>query len=594
MPGSPEVAEPTRSIQARLRPKPYLPLTALTPYDKLTRLGWRLGTGPAVFLEDGIDWDEPGDDLRSWFYHLQALDLIDPPLARWSAMGDTEALGLAVAAALDWSRTHADRIDAERWPSVWYDMATGLRAYRLSYLLDEGRRAGLIGAEDEDRLLRLLQRHLELLVDEARFTAHSNHGFFQSAGLLALCRRVLRAQDRETGVALATRRLRLILDTHFTSDGVHKEHSPDYHLAILEGFKALIRAGLLDDAKMFEAIGRAERALSWFVKPDGRLANFGDSDSRLLAPSVLEDLRPLKSGMRAFAEGGYAVVRHAGERGATYLAQTMCFHSRTHKQADDLSLIWTDRDKDILIDAGRYAYGPKTQHGSEAWSEGFWYADPIRMFVESTAAHNTVEIGARSFNRRRKPWGSALQAAGELGGVRYTLGTVQHDTAIHTRMVLLSPGQWLCVIDGLKGSTASVQRYSQWHHFAPEWTLETDEFGLAARRPDGPPVDDLRILPLAGGKLIGPMRGATQPRHQGWWSPAANRIEPAPAVAFRKRARSTTFVTLFAFGAANDFAGRSRMNPELKGEIVLDIGRKRIRITRDRDEVEIAFRSRPA
>ncbi|WP_374275573.1 heparinase II/III family protein [Brevundimonas sp.] len=566
-------------------------MTTPARYDQLIRLGWRLGSAPAVPMDEPIDWEEPEAERRSWFYHLQALDPIEPALAQWSAIGDLEALELAVSVALDWAGAHADRTDPAQWPRVWYDMATGLRAYRLSYLLEEARRANLIDGEDEDRLLRLLQRHLELLVDEARFTAHSNHGFFQSAGLLALCRRVLRAQDQDAGVALATARLRTILDTHFAPDGVHKEHSPDYHLAVLEGFKALIRAELLKDDAMFEGIARAERALSWFVKPDGRLVNFGDSDNRLLPPAILEDLRPLKSGMRAFADGGYAVVRAGGDRGPTYLAQTLCFHSRTHKQADDLSLVWTDRGRDILIDAGRYAYGAKSEPGSELWKKGYWYTDPIRVFMESAAAHNTIEIDGESHDRRRQKHGSALRAAGDLGGVRYVLGAVQHGPVTHSRLLLLAPGQWLCIVDGLRSTAATTHRYRQWLHLAPQWSVTAADDGFLAEVEGA--GDQLRILPLTSGRRDGPILGRGDPKRQGWWSPAANKLEPAPAIAISKRARSTAFVTLLAFDDQGA-SGAARVNPDLHGQITLDIGRKRIRITRDRDDIEIAFRSRSA
>lgn len=579
---------PARAAAPALRANPYLPLTQSDRYDKLVRLGWRLGAGPPIPLDQPIDWAPREDALRSWHYHLQALDLIEPALIQWSVHADRHALALATTAALDWARAHVDSPDDD---AAWYDMAVGLRAYRLSYLLGEARGADLIDDADERLLLGLFQRHVDHLADEARFSAHSNHGFFQAAGLLAVVRRILRPQDRAAGLALATGRLRGILDRHFAADGVHREHSPDYHLVVLEGFKALIRADLLDDPGMFEKIARAERALSWFVKPDGRLVNFGDSDNRVTPPAVLEDLQPLKSGMRAFAEGGYAVVRQKGERGATYLAQTLCFHSRTHKQADDLSFVWMDRGQDILIDAGRYAYGRKTAKDSAQFARGFWYADPNRVFVETTGAHNTVEIDGESYDRRAKPYGSALRAAGELGGVRYVLGEVRHGSVTHARLLLLSPGQWLCVVDGLGQTGGQAHTFRQWHHFEPSWTVTAEAGRLAAVREGVGPGESLSVTSLVPAEIEGPLLGEGKPHRQGWWSPAANRIEPAPAAAFVQTGRQAVFATVFAFEDNGAVSGRVSMKPDLTGELRLDIGRRRLRIHRDHGDIEIAFRS---
>ncbi len=587
----PEPMPPPRATggPAQSRPRPYLPLTTSDRYDKLVRLGWRLGTAPAVPLDEPIDWSLPSDERRSWHYHLQALDPIEPALVRWSQLGDLEALRLAVSVVRDWITAHGNQTDPAANEAVWYDMAVGLRAYRLSYLLDEALDARLMDEVQIEALLRSLQVHLEVLLDEDRFAAHSNHGFFQAAGLLALTRKVLRPQDREQGAAVATERLRMILERHFAVDGVHKEHSPDYHLAILEGFKALIRAELLNDEGMFQRIARAERALSWFVKPDGRLVNFGDSDHRPVPPAVLEDLQPLREGMRAFSEGGYVAVRAHGERGQTYLAQTLCFHSRTHKQADDMSLIWTDRGTDILIDAGRYAYGAKTEPQGELRRKGFWYSDPTRLFVESTAAHNTIEIDGESHDRRRRPYGSALLAAGELGGVRYAMGRVRHGTVSHSRLWLLSPGQWLCLVDGLAQRSPQERDYRQWLHFSPAWTVTAQGDGFFAERQETGAA--LRVVPLGDpARAEGPHLGQIRPLRQGWWSPAANKIEPAPAVAFRRRGAQAVIATLFAFDDTGDVSGQVAMKPSLSGKLLLDIGRKRIRIVHQSDEIEIAFR----
>src|SRR5690606_34472131 len=77
--------------------------------------------------------------------------------------------------------------------------------------------------------------------------------------------------------ALATMRARM-LDQQFTPEGVHREHSPDYHRMVLDTLNGLIAVGPAEGA---EARAEArEAALAWFVYPSGKIVNFGETDSR--------------------------------------------------------------------------------------------------------------------------------------------------------------------------------------------------------------------------------------------------------------------------------------------------------------------------
>ena len=64
--------------------------------------------------------------------------------------------------------------------------------------------------------------------------------------------------------------------------------------------------------------------------------------------------------------------------------------------------------RNLLIDSGRYTYK---------------YDHPYRQYVESTRAHNTVEIDGRDFSRRQADaFGSAIVAGGESAGAYYVIG----------------------------------------------------------------------------------------------------------------------------------------------------------------------------
>ena len=550
--------------------------TASAPYEELLRSsraelvlrdGWVLGRYPAVSLTPPIDWSFKDEASRSHNYHLHALDLIDPLLAAHSAgEADRPYLEHALAVAMDWVEQHPSPQTEGRSPMAWYDMAVGLRAYRLAYVFDEARRLG-IGTEAQRAALRAsLEQHRENLVNDEHFAAHSNHGLYQASGQLAMARRLADMPGMAAAGQQARERLIAAIAAQFTPEGVHKEHSPGYHLRVLESLSGAERAGLLDTPELQKVVHNAREAMSWFVKPDGRLINIGDTDESRALPALLKGLSP--QGFKAFPKSGYVVARSEG----FYFAQTLAYHSRTHKQADDMSFVWGEHGRDVLIDAGRYGYRGRTGPGSELWKRGFWYGDPNRVFVESTHAHNTVEIGGESYDRRtEQPYGSALiEAELTYDGLVVSLGEVDHGVqGKHRRLLILSPGQWLLLIDrieppsdpkakpkkgGLMGMFSAgggkPVTYRQWFHFAPEfkvWPLSGSSFAA-----EDPTYETrVRAVSLAPGVVASDVAiGQTEPRLQGWTSPRDGKMVEAPAIAMETSGSGTVlFATVLTLSA---------------------------------------------
>src|SRR5699024_9768774 len=119
--------------------------------------------------------------------------------------------------------------------------------------------------------------------------------------------------------------------------------------------------------------------------------------------------------MAVYQDGGYAFVRspqpdQPGDlEKSSYLAFSAAFHSRTHKHADDLNVVWYDRGQEVLIDAGRFGYGELLSEGSPLRRKGFYYAAPERRYVEGTMAHNTLMMDGQNQDRRtRTPYGSGI------------------------------------------------------------------------------------------------------------------------------------------------------------------------------------------
>ena len=536
--------------------------------ETVMRDGWtHAGKYAPLRLDEPFPWDDSDDTQSARNFHMHAWDMLGDVLHAFSLEGDIRYLRAAARVADDWiGRFPAPAAEAAYF--AWYDMAVGLRAYRLAYLIDALER---IDGRVDDALWNSLQAHADYLADDANIIFHNNHGLYQVAGQLAMGRRFeARLPAMGSARAQGEARLHRMIDAQFTPEGVHREHSPDYHRMVCDTLKGIAHARLIGDAELRQRIVDIEEALAWMVTPDGLILGFGDSDARAmerkpddaLAKWDSESLRfvasagrvgtPPETHVRAFQGSGYFIARDRWPHGAddfrdgSYLALMAAFHSRAHKHADDLSIVWFENGRPILVDAGRFGYLGKAEPGSELWRDGYWYSHPSRVYVESTRAHNTVEIDGLNHPRRSvRAYGSALGRSGESAqGIIFCEAEVRHHRNVRfVRTLLWRPKEWLIVFDWLRDAAAQAHDFRQWFHFAPDLDVAPRADGFVVSR-EGTPV--LGMLPLLGGTTPMHAFGVTEPRLQGFHSPEPNVLVPNHAAGFEQcQVDHATFATLF-------------------------------------------------
>ena len=537
--------------------------------------GWARRNYPSISLKDPIPWSLRNQQERSWNFYIHCWDMLDSLLKAYSETEEQHFLRPAIHVAEDWAEKHSDLSQPDMSPLAWYDMAVGLRAYRLAYIIDAGKAAGLLDPNLRDKFMASLEQHQAYLADDKNILFHNNHGYYQVAGQLAMGRRFAgelpaMAQALEQG----RERLKVMLAQQFGKDGIHREHSPDYHRMVYDTLKAMIDSGLVEDADTIAFAETIERALSWFVLPNQHIVNFGDSDYRLMRrkPDEAErkwrtpEMRYAVSGgkvgqlpaehVAVFPEGGYVAVRTPAPNApqdfskSSYLAQMAAFHSRTHKQADDLSFIWSDRGSDLLVDAGRYGYLGKAEQGSELWLDGHWYSDPNRVYCESTRAHNTLEFDGKNYPRKGvKPYGSALRRwVRDASGIVVVETECKHfRTLRRVRMLVFLPGKWLVAVDWFHDNAQQLHDAKQWFHLAPQLQLLLQGGGYLVSVPGS--IEPLRAISLLQGPFASrPYLSEKKPVMQGWWSAKERDIVPSYAFCYElSRVSTGVFATLFSF-----------------------------------------------
>ena len=487
-------------------------------------------------LASPIDWAADPFKDRNWLFQLSAWYLLRPHLTLFTRRRDPAVLRAMLSVVLDWYAFHIER--GQETLLSWKDMAVGRRASIVAFLVNAALRGELVTSDDEmQRLHGLWRVHFERLADDRYFTM-TNHGLAQIHGLMALCR--VRPDDPKSpgGVAFAVEKFAALLKSQFDDEGMHREHSPDYHFFVLTTIRTMAATGWYSEfAEISERIRKAEEMVPWLVMPDGRTIPIGDTDVtgpvRSMVPQIAagDETAPW---VRKF-DIGYGIVRSpwAAPQADQYVLFLMgAFHSHHHKHMDDLSVFWNDRGADILIDPGKFSYTPGT------WREYFL----------STRAHNTVEIDDRNFSRQNPDaYGSALRLV-EKSSFGFVLeGRAFHPRVKteHVRQIVFAPQKWLIVIDRLRSQRR--HHYTQWFHFSPSFQVSEAGNGHTA-------VSDAVRTTIASAANV-PIKseivsGVTAPRLQGWTSVGYNRETPCPTLGLSADGSNVDMVTVFALDDA--------------------------------------------
>ncbi|MBR7742609.1 heparinase II/III family protein [Phycicoccus sp. BSK3Z-2] len=534
--------------------------------------GWQLGSLAPVVITSPFDWSNACLENRSQAFSLHAWDFMVPFLKAWDRDRDKDSLRWSLDRAVDWAKTF--NIGDGSGTMVWYDMAIGLRAPRLAYLLQEA----IIEGEPDDvvePLVNAVARHQQEIFAGRAFNARTNHGFYTAAGQLAFARRlsVLPAMDVLTRQGQA--RLGTVLATQFADDGGHLEHSPGYHRMLLGSFRDASEDGLLTDVETEKRLARAEEVMGWFIQPNGRMVQIGDTAAKTVVGSDraarAAHTQFLASGGRAgkpneeelvvLPTSGYAVVRSPQPKGrddhrrSGYLTLVAAFHSRAHKHCDDLSLTWFDEEQELVIDSGRYGYLDPLPADSPDRKRGFFYGRPERQYVEGTVAHNTVQRDNADHERReRQPYGSGILSGSERDGYFRLHGKVPHHGWTHERVVTFLPGQWLHVEDSVVGQ--EQHDFTLWWNFAE--TLEdgrlADEVLSFTTAASG---RALHVRSLSDNEIVPLVQGQQDP-WRGWRAAMDYEFTPVWSLGYRVRQATThTFRTLMSLGRPLDAKPRS-------------------------------------
>jgi hypothetical protein len=311
-------------------------------------------------------------------------------------------------------------------------------------------------------------------------------------------------------------------------DGGHYERSPMYHALaasdLLESIGLLRAAGETVPAGVIDRVGAMVRAMGLLARPDGSLYLFNDaanasgpSPARVaeLGRAVLGVVPDEPRGAFALPGTGYYGWAGKGERLVIDCGEPGPAYQPGHAHCDLLSFELDLGGVPLVVDSGLSGYD----------------GDPLRDYVRSTRAHNTVSIAGReqsevwgTFRVARRARVEGASHGEDREGYRFQ-GAYRpfHDPrAVHRRSVERRDGAWTVtdVVDGADGAELA------WFlHLHPEWMLRPDGGRFIASRGDV----DVVIEPF-GADAARIVQGEGGDRPQGWYCPRFGVAVPAPVL----------------------------------------------------------------
>ena len=497
--------------------------------------GFKKRDNPNYLFGKPFDWGNNPKIDNLWHMNINAWAPMAPVIQAYIKSNDKKYLQAANQMALDWIDYNVTQEQPNAY--AWYDHATGLRAAKLSYLLREA-----LKKPDNQETIPLLvaaDRHLQELSDITKLNL-ANHGIFQLVGLVALCKAVPQLSSCKIAEPWAMDRIPEVLATQYNHEGMHLEHSPTYHLWVLKKILAMQETGWFDEILDQKTETIKENAV-WLFHPDGTIVTLGDtfpSNQNLYKidhPYFLAKMTEGQQGTfpqttdKIWWDTGYGVLRSKWQTPLnlqSYLFLSAAYHSFVHKHPDDLTIEWSEFGERILVEIGAYSY----KHC------------PLRVYAQSTRAHNTVEIDHKNFvfevsNNNylytEQAYGSGMKEYQSSGDLKFIEAQVNHtnEGVIHNRKLFIKERQWLLVIDQLQ--SPNEHEYIQWFHFPADIEVETQGRGYTAVLPVS--KKKLFIADLITGKPDLLIKGQEKPYMQGWTGKGYNQPQETLPLAMRKK-----------------------------------------------------------
>lgn len=494
-------------------------------------------------------WDENPYNSNSWKFYLHSLEHVGFLTTGYEITGNEEYLAKGMEHIISWIGVNGD-INEAKSLFAWHDHGSANRVQNMMHLWFHWKDSSLYQDEINGLFIDTIHKHGVFLADCKNYSPY-NHGVFQDQALLQISAVFDSFPEAKKWQDLALTRLMTRLKEDVSMEGIHKEHSPMYHLLVINRFTDI---SSLCNYYEIELPGTVvaylklmENYLARVTKPNGYLSHVGDTRrleifNRFRDKSVTQLLEYVQSRGRngtapkqvdvVYPEAGVALFRDGWgfDDEDLYIMFTSAFHSTIHKHGDDLSFVLSRGETDFLVDGGMYNYVE---------------SDPVRQYLRGTLGHNTISVDNQSYSLNPGQIGKAkIIDYGTFEDYSYVVGkhTLYKGVFIERTLIHYKPST-IIVHDRIVSK--GKHSYSQMFHVGKDVAIKSAS-KQAVELTSEISEQSLTIRQMMSVEEIKHYKGEKEP-YRGWMSTELNTVFPIDVFHFNISGDTGEFLTLLTF-----------------------------------------------
>jgi len=535
-----------------------------TPSDQTTEAGEQVlqhtftfyqVTSKVPLLDNGhLNWDYegPGNDME-WAWALNRHHPLGIALSEYFRTGNMQYSRYIDRFIKDWI--------IQSWPypavksstAMWRGLEVSFRVKIWSQVFYQLTGKAVLSPATRLLILSSIPDHMHY----ARyFHAANNWLTMEMTGLATAATSWPEFRESEDDLDYAVSTMTESLKKQVYPDGAQIELTSHYHYVALINFSLLSdicdEAGVMLPPGFTGQIENMWNYLAWTMRPDGSapLNNDGDLDynrQRVLDAAGKYGRKDWeyiasdgKSGIKPalpsviFPWAGQLISRSGFDADAQWSFFDIGPWGSGHQHNDKLHLSVAAYGRDLLVDAGRFAYRGEI-------------ADKFRPYAQGSQGHNVLLIDGKG----QAP--GPVSADNPLPGSDYSI-TPDHDLArgsfsrfnglegscTHTRTLYYQRGAFWIVVDRI--TTDRPRRIEALWHWHPSCKVEVRDNMVLTNNQRG----NLQLIPVGTQQwTIKQVKGQEQPEVQGWYSQEYNKYEPDATTIFETHIDgNSTFVWL--------------------------------------------------
>ena len=509
------------------------------------------------------DYTGPEDDIE-WAWSLNRHHPVAALLSYFFASGDAVYAKYIDQFTKDWI--------IESWPYPAVKSHTAMwRGLEVSFREKVWTRVfyGMMDSGDFSPATRLLI--LSSLPDHAHY-ARNFHGqgnwlTMEISGLATVATYWPEFKQSEEWLNYAVSTMTESLKGQVYPDGVQTELTSHYHFVALLNFELFAelceKAGKELPSFYTGTLEKMHNYLSCTIRPDGSglLNNDSDRDKntgrvtnaakkykrddwKYIATNGKEGIKPTDGPSYIFPWAGHLVSRSGFDEQAQWSFFDIGPWGSGHQHNDKLHISLSAYGRDLLVDAGRFAYEGEV-------------ADKFRAYATGSQGHNLIMIDGKGQSPGPKLADKPLSYNQYKIAPEFDFAWSSFDQFVdlkdvkHTRSLFYVRGNFWVVVDKIETKCPhKIETLWRWH---PDCVVEKQEDGTVFTKNE---KGNLKIIPV--GKTnwkVNMIKGQETPEIQGWYSKEYNVYEPDVTTIYSGKIESdATFVWLLfpSLGVAPD------------------------------------------